>query len=303
MDNFKLKKQIDYIVDDNIYPIKKDIDGNIVNNKELQALLLDMVLELDRVCRKNNIPYALGFGSALGLFNYHGFIPWDDDMDIVIDYEDINRLIDAFNRDLDSKYYFDCYEDDKRYNVLIPTFKLKMHGTFLKEKNYYTIPNRCKKGNGIFIDIVAFMGVPSTKKAHRKLLRYAKNRLVPYFILDSIFHIQPYKMKKHIKEYEAKIYEQYKDSPTVSQTVIIPFQNWSTVVNQLAFPREVIYPFKEYDFMGHKLYSFNDLEEFCRLRYGDKSLKKLVNDHYEDPFPKRKRKVGHIWAISLKREK
>lgn len=40
--------------------------------------------EMNRVCRKNNIPYALHAGDALGVINYKGFIPWDDDIDLAI---------------------------------------------------------------------------------------------------------------------------------------------------------------------------------------------------------------------------
>ena len=56
---------------------------------------MKLILELDRICRKNNIGYALCFGSALGLYNYGGFIPWDDDMDVAIDYFDVPRLVEA----------------------------------------------------------------------------------------------------------------------------------------------------------------------------------------------------------------
>ena len=83
------------------------------------------MVEIDRICRKNNIPYALAFGSALGLYNYQGFIPWDDDADIAIDYFDIPRLAAAFKKDLSDEFEFTCYEADERCNVLIPTFKVK----------------------------------------------------------------------------------------------------------------------------------------------------------------------------------
>ena len=86
------------------YMLGPDIKGNNHKVKELQTLILNGLLEIDRICRKNNIPYALGFGSALGLVNYQGFIPWDDDADVVINYFDIPRFIEAFKKDLSDKY-------------------------------------------------------------------------------------------------------------------------------------------------------------------------------------------------------
>ena len=124
----------DYVIDNNPYLLKKDVDGNRIPINEIQKVIFSIVLEIDRVCRKNNIPYALAFGSALGIYNYGGFIPWDDDADIAIDYFDLSRLIAAFEKDLSSEYEFICYEKDDRYNVLIPTIKVKKRMGYMREK-------------------------------------------------------------------------------------------------------------------------------------------------------------------------
>ena len=78
----------DFIVDNNTYILAKDSNKNDVDNKTIQDIIFLIFLEIDRICRKNKIPYALSFGSALGLYNYGGFIPWDDDGDIAINYDD-----------------------------------------------------------------------------------------------------------------------------------------------------------------------------------------------------------------------
>lgn len=288
------------VVDSSIYSIGKDIDGNEKTTKELHELILSLILELDRVCRKNDIPYALGFGSALGCYNYHGFIPWDDDADIVIKYEDINRLVEACKKDLNSDFQLDCYENNKEYNVLIPTLKLRKKDSYIKEVSNITLPNRCGS-NGLFIDIVAFMGVPEDKKEHYKLIKYSKRKMPWYVFLDGILRIRPNKLKAKLKKFELDVYNQYKDSNRVSQTVIIPWQDWSDEVDKLSFPRDVIFPFREYDFEGHKIYSFNDVKEFARLRYGDKSLRKWDGEKWVDPYPIERKKVGHIKKFSLNR--
>lgn len=285
------------------YNLGPDIDGVNHTTKELHEVLMKIVLELDRICRKNNIPYALCFGSALGLYNYGGFIPWDDDIDIAIDYFDIPRLIEAFKNDLGKQFTFDCYETNKRYNVLIPTFKLRYKKSYIKETYYYSLPNRCRNGDGLFIDIVAFMGVPTSQKDHMRVLKYAKRRMPLYVFMDAYLRIHPYLKKKLLKRYERKIATIYKHSPMVSQTVIIPFQDWGEEKEHLSFPREVIYPFKEYAFEGHQLYSFNNVKEFCRLCYGDRSLRYWANNQWNEPLPVSKRHAKHSKAYSLTRKK
>ena len=291
------------VIDDRPYSLGKDRHGKKHDIREVHPILLKLILELDRICRKYDIGYALSFGSALGIYNYEGYIPWDDDMDVAIDYFDIPRLVKAFKEDLGEEFSFDCYEDNPKFNVLIPTFKLRYKNSYIKESFFFTLPNRCQNGDGIFIDIVAFMGVPENKKEHYKLLRYTKNRTVGYVLADALFRVHPYKLKKKIKTFENAVAVTYKDSPRVSQTVIIPFQDWAEKKENLTYPREVIYPFREYDFCGHKIFSFNDVKEFCRLCYGEKSLRQLVDGKWIDPLPMKKRKSKHSITYDLEKAK
>ena len=56
-------------------------DENITNVHSCLYLILE---EFDRVCRKNNIKYSIEGGTLLGAVKYNGFVPWDDDIDIVM---------------------------------------------------------------------------------------------------------------------------------------------------------------------------------------------------------------------------
>ena len=71
---------------------------------KIQQVLLSMAKDLAAVCEKNDIPYLLGGGSALGARRHKGFIPWDDDMDINVRRQDIDRLMQLIEEEYPEKY-------------------------------------------------------------------------------------------------------------------------------------------------------------------------------------------------------
>ena len=296
--------QSKYIVDTHTYEVGKDIDGNKHTIKEIQKVILDIVLEFDRVCRKNNVPYALAFGSALGAVNYGGFIPWDDDIDIAVMYEDVPRLIAALKKDLSPDYYFHCFETNNKYYPITPTMKVRKRNTYIKETNSAHLPNKCD-GDGLFVDICALMGVPSDPKEHKKVLKYAKRRMPWFILLNSYLHLNTKGMKKRLKRYEARMAEKYKDSGYIGQTVIIPFQDWTNdhSVDKISYPKDVILPFKECEFEVHKLFTFQDPETFARMFYGDDALKRWDGNRWTTDYPEKRRISKHIKKYSLSREK
>lgn len=79
-------------------------DGSVLRN--LQLNLLDILIEFDRICRKNNIDYWIEYGTLLGAIRHGGFIPWDDDIDVCVLRKDRKKLIKAINKDLGESYFF-----------------------------------------------------------------------------------------------------------------------------------------------------------------------------------------------------
>ena len=59
--------------------------------REHQKALLELLCEFDRICKKLDIPYILFAGSMLGAVRHKGFIPWDDDLDILMMRKDYER--------------------------------------------------------------------------------------------------------------------------------------------------------------------------------------------------------------------
>ena len=64
--------------------------------KKLQKTEYEIFKEVDRVCKENGIFYMLGQGTLLGAAKYKGFIPWDDDIDLLIPAKELDRLHAVF---------------------------------------------------------------------------------------------------------------------------------------------------------------------------------------------------------------
>lgn len=133
--------------------------------RDVQLKTLECLKEVDRICVKNQIPYFLSWGSALGAVRHKGFIPWDDDIDIGMMYPDYLKFLEACKTDLDCHRFF-LQTPHTDYNTLVSYAKIRMNHTTSMEIQYSHI----KMHWGICIDIFPIRNAPETLKKRKELL-------------------------------------------------------------------------------------------------------------------------------------
>jgi len=121
----------------------------------IQQIQLDLLLELDRICKKNQIPYQLFSGTLLGSIRHQGFIPWDDDIDLCMMRSDYDRFLTLASKELPDGIFLQTTQTDPEY--LFQYAKLRKIGTRMIESK---MANRSIQ-NGIFIDIFPFDRIPN----------------------------------------------------------------------------------------------------------------------------------------------
>lgn len=123
-----------------------------ISTEELKKIQLDILDEVTKFCEQKNIRMSLGYGTLLGAIRHKGYIPWDDDVDILMPYSDYKRFLKEFVGYKDN-LIVQYMGNDSSYRFTFA--KVYDNRTLLLEKTIKT---------GVYIDIYPVIGFPNERE-------------------------------------------------------------------------------------------------------------------------------------------
>lgn len=261
-----------------------------MNLKDVQDISLDIMKHLNQFCVNHELKYSMGFGTLLGAVRHKGFIPWDDDIDIVMLRADYDKFCKAWIDTNDYKLF--NYE---RGNMFAACSRLcDMHRTYVKP----AMP-LFTEHTGIWIDIFPLDFVDDdrdvflnrshlVKEAHLAVFK-KRNAMVSWE--DSV------RGPKSAMKWVAKKVVYYENIMKLVKYHVLLSKNFSLPSNRvccLSFPT-----YLDRDFTP--VHIFNDYEElpfedthFLAMKGYDEYLRGLYGDYMQMP-PKEKQVRGHCY--------
>lgn len=133
-----------------------------LTTKETQEVSLNILKKVAEICEKNNFRYFLAYGTLIGAIRHHGYIPWDDDTDIIMPRLDYEKLLNYLKRHKSSILPLKVYNPEtcSKYPYMI---------TRISNSDYYVkTENEDDYGLGVFIDIYPFDGLGKTLSSAKR---------------------------------------------------------------------------------------------------------------------------------------
>jgi len=243
-----------------------------ISFEDSKLILLDTLKSIDKCCRDNNIDYSLSWGSLIGSIRHHGFIPWDDDMDLMMSRNNYNRFIEVYD---DPR--FCIYTPSKDKNCIQLLTKVYRKDTMVIFDNY-----KKKSLFGLWISIFPYDNAPDEELKkwertrtflqnlyHYKTARYLdinsirrfRRNVVKFFLKVPVIPFSSFflaeKIERHLSKYNNK------------KTTNICIWESDDFTRFLYFPSELFDEHIDVDFDGVKCRIIKGYDQFLRMYYGD----------------------------------
>jgi len=218
-----------------------------------------MLDEIDSFCRQHGIRYSLAFGTLIGAIRHKGYIPWDDDVDLIMPLPDMLRFKKEFKSDQLAYVDIDTvphYEYHFSRICYLPTYSKV--GLF-------------KKTYGVNIDLYPVVGMPDTEEEIQKFLRdidpLYKKRLKKIAIRKRLVKILPFAFvpgfQSVMKQFRRKVLygfpygesKNYLHAGSVRRVNIFDYDVFSQII--------------DVDFEGHKYRAIGQYDKYLSQCYGD----------------------------------
>lgn len=246
------------------------IEGELL--RKLQKTELELLIEVDRICRKYNIHYSLDGGTLLGAIRHNGFIPWDDDADIIMLRGEYEKFYKACEKELDKERFFlQDYRTDQYYRWGYA--KMRRNNTvFLREGQEHI---KCHAG--VCIDIFYCDNIPDDPLLRRLHFTWC------YCIRKGQYSMVGQKVEKSpvLRAWYSLISKIPRDFWFQQMEMLADITNHkkTKMVRHVTFPmpKRCLYGvpikfFDEYiekDFEGYSFKIFKRYDKYLKMLYGD----------------------------------
>jgi lipopolysaccharide cholinephosphotransferase len=239
--------------------------------RKVQLIESSILFDFDAFCKKHDLKYSLYAGTLLGAVRHGGFIPWDDDIDVCMDRNEYDRFLSLWRKENPTGYYLQG-TDDPSYEKINHT-KIRKDGTILASKEEFEAGGH----NGIWLDVFAFDKVPLNKRLKRKVMFWAKMKLIytrgyPYtkgskfleFISKLLLLCSRKTQLKKRNKYERKILK-YKDMQSDYEYVCLS----CPLDLKFTYPSTVLKNFTTLDFEGKPVSVDSEYDQKLKIKFGD----------------------------------
>jgi lipopolysaccharide cholinephosphotransferase len=254
--------------------------------QELKEIEFDILKMFDAFCKENNIKYYLSHGTLLGAIRYKKFIPWDDDVDLLIPREDYDRMISLF-KDTD-RYKLFAFEKDRNYRY--PIAKLCDMTT---RKDEFDYNNGVELG--VDIDLFPLDTWDDDLEKAKKEVKYIKNNMMFLGLTKAKRVNEPSAIKRIIKNI-LKVFCKRIGSAYFIQNIhkacrkpgqegknYVGCKAWCVYGEKGIIPAETFAETVELEFEGHMFPAPAGYDTYLTCLYGD----------YLPEPPKEKQKTHH----------
>ena len=143
-------------------------------NRKVQSIELDLLKKFITICRKHNLAYCASSGTLLGAARHHGFIPWDDDIDLFLMWDDYKKLMEVAPKECEYPYFFQSHHTEPEGEASACRLR-RSDTTGCTQWEMETISDPTYN-RGVFIDIFPLFDVPNSL-----LMRKLQHRLVMFW--------------------------------------------------------------------------------------------------------------------------
>lgn len=264
-------------------------EGNTILEK-VQFIQFRMLKYMDYICRQYDLEYWLDGGTLLGAVRHQGFIPWDDDIDIVMPREDFIKFIKIAKKTLPTDMYLEISTERGHYGDYHVPCKIRDKYTKIVEM---ILNDDSEVGKGISMDIIpmdqysnnkiTFFSQMQIKKLFRKICIIRNNS----FYIKNFLNTDVNKVKFLGSSFMFFIHIFFMRFYKISSSERIGYGFdvfWTRI-----FDKRLIYPLIEMDFCGDKFYIPANSDAVLRIFYGN---------HYME-LPNIENRVTHIKSLII----